>query len=35
MASTGAPGDDAHVDEAPKDRYPVDDIMEKENCELH
>ena len=28
MASTG-------VDEAPMDRYPVDDLMEKKNCELH
>jgi hypothetical protein len=35
MASTGALGDDAHVDEAPIDRYPVGDIMENKNCELH
>jgi hypothetical protein len=35
VASTGAQSDDAHVDDAPMDRYPVDDIREKKNCELH
>jgi hypothetical protein len=35
MASTWVKGDDAHVDEAPMGHYPVDDIREKTNCELH
>ena len=35
VASTGVRADDALVDEAPMDCYPVDDIREKTNCELH
>jgi hypothetical protein len=35
VASMGAQLDDAHVDDAPMYRCPVDDIREKTNCELH
>jgi hypothetical protein len=31
VASTWAQSDDAHVDEVPMDRYPVDDIRDKTN----
>jgi hypothetical protein len=35
-ASTGVPADDALLlNDAPMARYPVDDITEKQNCELH
>ena len=35
MASTGVRADDALMDDAPMARYPVDDITERKNCELH
>ena len=36
VASTAAPADDdALLHDAPMARYPVDDIQERKNCELH